>query len=99
MDREIAGLIRTAEEEGALPEEKAEIVRVLLRQAADYQGPEYARILLVAIQRHVIPWIPELGGETRAEILAWYQQKYPRRKRFPVQERIIAALKAGTSRR
>ena len=92
MDRKVEELCRRAAEE---PQhgETAELTGRILRAEASWEGPEYARLALTAIQRHTIPLIPRLNGEEREELRAWYEKRYPRRLRLPVQIRILKLLK------
>ena len=91
MDREIAALAERAAEE-ADEEGTGGLVSGLLKAAAGFQGPEYARLSLTAAQRHAIPLISRMSAETRAELRVWYEKAYPRQARFPIQKELIRAL-------
>ena len=77
--------------------QEAELKEFLLtvwQAAARWQGPEYARLMLVAIQRHTEGLIPALAPGDRAELAEWYRKTWPRRRRLPIQEKILKALQA-----
>ena len=92
MDRQVEALCRKAGEEGS-PGERAALVRTIFETESAWRGPEYARLMLVAIQRHTLGILPGLEKADRDALAAWYQKQYPRRKRLPVQEQVLAALK------
>ncbi len=100
MDQSVAFLMTQAGGENGDTEnaEKAdagtvdELISGLMRAAKEYQGPEYARIALMAAQRHGLPLIPKMTAEGRKMLLTWYDQAYPRRMRFPVQKEIVDLL-------
>ncbi len=92
MDQRAEALCRRAAEEGT-PAEAAGLTESLFRMEESCKGPEYARLSLVAAQRHTIPLIPRMTKEDRERLRAWYEKRYPRRMRLPVQERILKLLK------
>ena len=94
LDRKIEALCREAAEEpdaGQIREMLEEIYAVPLK----WQGPEYAKLMLIAVQRHTMPLISRLAEEDRAELSAWYQKTWPRRRRLPLQEEVLKALQKG----
>lgn len=92
LDQKVEALCRKAGE--ALDaSEQASLADAVLRSERAWQGPEYARLMMAAIQRHVIPLLPSLSPETKKELLTWYEKEYPRWKRLPVQDQVISALK------
>lgn len=93
LDRAVEELCGRAAEETAEAPERAELVREILQAQGRWQGPEYARLMLAALQRHTLGLIPLLEAGNRATLLAWYEKEYPRRKRLPVQDQILKALK------
>ena len=68
------------------------LVNAIFRAAVDYQGPEYARIALVAAQRHAMPLIGSMTETDREALRVWYEKAYPRRRRFPMQTEILRLL-------
>lgn len=94
LDRQTAQLTEEAQSEQAGPDETAELVGAVLQAEGNGEWPEYARLALIAIQRHTIPLISGIHPEERAELAAWYEKKYPKRMRLPVQKKILEELKA-----
>lgn len=91
LDRRIEALCREAAEAGA-PEEATALAEAILRAEGNWQGPEYARLMLVAVQRHTLSLIPLLPPDEKKRLAAWYEKQYPRRKRLPVQGQVLKAL-------
>ena len=98
LDRQAEALWREAAEAGDL-EAAEELVNTLFRAETEWKGPEYARLMLVAVQRHAIPLIPLMEKGARDELSDWYQKQYPRRKRLPVQDEVLAALTGSEGRK
>lgn len=100
MDQGVAALIQRVagvndEAAGVVPADPSAVDALLsglMHAAKEFDGPEYARIALVAAQRHGIPLIPRMTAAGRAELCAWYDKAYPRRLRFPIQKQIVDAL-------
>ncbi len=92
LEEKTAALMQRAEEETHAPEEYDGLVSALLRAGKAYVGPGYARLALIAVQRHALPLIPRMSPEGRRELLTWYEASYPKRERFPTQKQLIAAL-------
>ncbi len=91
MDSAVEELCREAaqtEDAAAL----AALTEAIFRAERAWDGPEYARLMLAAIQRHTLVLIPLLEPGERARLAEWYRKEYPRRKRLPVQDRVMAAL-------
>ena len=92
LDKKIAALCaQAAELEDA--DGKAAFLEALFQAEGSWTGPEYARWMLVAVQRHALAVIPALPEESRRAMAVRYEKKYPRRRRLPVQDQLLAALK------
>ena len=91
LDQKTEELCRRALEEGT-PEELGALTEAIFRLEGSWQGPEYGRLMLLALHRHTLELIPRMDGETRERLAAWYGKTYPRRKRLPVQDQVYAAL-------
>ncbi len=91
MDQQVEALCRETAEQGS-GEEAAALAEAVLRAEKEWKGPEYARLMLVAIQRHTLPLLGRVGEEERREMALRYAKDNPRRKRMPVQDRVMAAL-------
>ena len=76
-------------------EDREALIREISQAALDWEGPEYARLMLVAVQRHTLELIPKLEPEGRERLTEWYQKAYPRIRRLPVQNQVLSALKKG----
>ncbi|MBQ8073693.1 MAG: hypothetical protein IJ231_08025 [Clostridia bacterium] len=84
--------------EAAEPEngaERAALVEAVFGAEGQWKGPEYARLMLIAAQRHTLPLLPLLAPESRKKLADWYRKTYPRRKRLPVQDQVLKALEKG----
>ena len=92
MDRQVAELTAEAADAEESPEETAELVKTVLRAEASRKWPEAARLAVLAIQRHTIPMIPQIGPEDRRKLSAWYSQAYPKRIRLPIQKQVVKEL-------
>ena len=92
LDRKAESLAARAGE-GADPEDRENLILAVLAAAAEYEGPEYARLMLCAAQRHLEPLIPRMDPAARAEAARWYEKTYPRRGRMPVQEALLKKMK------
>ena len=88
MDKQVEALCREA-----APEEADALAERILHAAFNWEGPEYARLMLIAVQRHLQLLLPALSPTAREALAAWYEKKYPRRLRLPVQEQLLKALK------
>ncbi len=73
-----------------------ELLENIYSAALKWQGPEYARLMLIAVHRHTVPVVARLAEADRAELCAWYEKTWPRRKRLPVQDEVLKALKKGS---
>ena len=93
LDKKAQALCQEAESalQGA---ELKDFLLTLWQAAARWQGPEYARLMLVAIQRHTEGLIPALEPGDRGDLAEWYKKTWPRSRRLPVQEKILKALRA-----
>ena len=92
LDGKIQELCQRAETE-ADPAEKKELLDNLYRLPGRWEGPEYARLMLIALQRHTLGLIPGMEPEDRKAMAEWYQKEWPRVKRLPIQDQILKALK------
>ena len=91
LDQKMESLCRRAAESGDEQEIYA-LTKAVFEAGDRWEGPEYARLMLVAVQRHAMDLIPMLSSESRKELAAAYDRKYPRRKRLPVQEPLYREL-------
>ena len=91
MDEKVKNLCARAAEE-ADPAEKAALTGAVLKTEKSWDGPEFARLMLCAIQRHTLELIPLLEDGVRRELAEWYGANYPRRERLPAQEKVYRAL-------
>ena len=92
MDKKVKELCdRAAAEADAA--EAGELAEAVFHSAVDWKGPEYARLMLVAIQRHTLCLIPKLDPAGKESLRKWYEKAFPRRMRLPVQDQILSALK------
>ena len=92
LDARIEALCKAAgEEEDAAG--LAELTEAVLKAERRWEGPEYARLMLAAAQRHTLELIPRLDPADRSRLADWYAREYPRRKRLPVQDKILDTLK------
>ena len=93
LDERVKALCDEASGEEATAGGRLELVEGILRAEGRWKGPEFARLMLCAIQRHALPLIPLLEGADRARLAEWYAKACPRYRRLPVQEQVLAALK------
>ena len=91
MDRQVMDLCREAAGEAG-PEEAAGLIREIYGAEEKWHGPEYARLMLLAVQRHTMTMIDRLEEKDRQEMARQYAKRYPRRKRLPVQDQILERL-------
>ena len=61
-----------------------------------HREPRSAFWMLLAVQGLSLDLIKELEPTDAASLRASYEKAYPRRKRLPVQEKVLAALKAAS---
>lgn len=94
LDKKVESLCREAAGWKNSDDREA-LIREIGQAALDWEGPDYARLMLVAVQRHTLPLIPELEQEGRERLLEWYKKAYPRNRRLPVQNQVLSALKNG----
>ncbi len=92
LEEKTAALMQRAAETAMSPADTDALVSALLRAGKTCAGPEYARLALIAAQRHALPLIAGMSPEGRRELLAWYEASYPKRERFPVQKKLLEAL-------
>ena len=96
MDQRVKALAEQAAESDA--EAIGSLVTAVLKAPADWKGPLYARMALVAAQRHMIPLIPRMNTADREALGAWYTAHWPKQERFPVQKEIIRLLGRKTAK-
>ena len=94
LDRQAGQLMEELGAGEPAPEETAELVNAVFRAEGSEAWPEYARLALIAIQRHTLPLISRMNPGDRAELAAWYEKQYPKHKRLPVQKIILQELKS-----
>ena len=94
LDRKTVQLTEEMAAETTTPEEATELVRAVLMAESSGVWPEYAKLALIAIQRHTLPLIRQTDPAGRAELAAWYEKRYPKRMRLPVQKKILEELKS-----
>ena len=92
MDQKVKELCDRAAAE-ADAGEAAELTGAVFQSAMKWKGPEYARLMLLAIQRHTLVLIPLLEKEKKEELRALFEKNYPRRTRVPVQDQVLALLR------
>ncbi len=92
MDRQVLDLCREAAGEAG-PEEAAGLIREIYAAEGKWHGPEHARLMLLAVQRHTMELIDRLDEKDRQELARQYAERYPRRKRLPVQNQVLDRLK------
>ena len=90
FDRRVAALLGETGERGG--PETGDAVELLLRAVEEEPWPEAARWTLIAAQRHALPLIPEMNPEQAAALAAWYEKRWPRFSRLPVQREVLRAL-------
>ena len=54
--------------------------------------PALLRPMLEAAQGHALPLIPLMEPGQAAELARWYRAHYPKRRRLPVQDKVLRAL-------
>ena len=92
MDQKVKELCDKAAAE-ADTDGAAELTGAIFRAAAEWKGPEYARLMLLAIQRHTLGLIPLLEKGKKEELSVFFEKSYPRRTRVPVQDQVLVLLK------
>ena len=97
LDKAVGEMCARAAEEDS-PEEAAALAEAVLRAEHGFDGYDYARLTMIALQRHALLLIPRLGPVEKAALAEWYLAIYPRRMRLPVQDQIVKAL-GGTGRK
>ena len=90
MDKAVEELFAAAGDASA--EEAADALELLLGAAGAYEGPEYAKLSLVAAQRHALETAARLRAEDATRLLDAYMKAYPRKRQFPIQKKIVQAL-------
>lgn len=86
--------LEQANGEALTAEEAGEIVASLLHAEAQHpEQPDMVRWMLSAVQGLALPFIPKMTGADAAPLLRWYRRYYPFLERFPMQKKVIAALK------
>lgn len=79
--------------DGVETAQAAEIVAFVLHAPANYERDGLLCWTFLAAQQAVLPLIGLLPPGDAASLAAWYGRHYPRVKRTPVQERVLARLK------
>ncbi|MBR2824331.1 MAG: hypothetical protein IKE24_11675 [Clostridia bacterium] len=91
LDGKVRDLCRRAETE-ADPTEKRDLMEKLCALPGQWDGPEYARLMLIALQRHTLELIRGMAPEDRKALGERYKKEWPRVKRLPVQDQVLKAL-------
>lgn len=98
LDQQTEKLCTEVSEEGSA-EEAAALVEAIFGAEGQWEGPEYARLMLIAIQRHTIALAERMGDEARQKLAARYEKEYPRSRRLPVQEQVLKCLRSGKQKK
>ena len=77
------------------PAETFKVVEYILQAAVAHENNRDVYWFLYAAHALTMPLIPALNPEDRQTLAEWYNQTYPRRVRFPVQNQVLKALKTG----
>ena len=72
-----------------------ENIRFLLRASQECSVPELCRPMLEAIHGLAEPLAEKLTAEQCRELMAWYDENVPKRRRLPVQRSLYKALRRG----
>lgn len=72
-----------------------ENVCFLLRAPQDCFVPDSCRLMLEAIHGLAEPLVEKLTAEQCRELMVWYDENVPKRKRLPVQRSLYKALRRG----
>ena len=97
FDRSVAALFETLTPADTPPEVAAAAIEALFRADEGRHWPNYAQLTLLAAQRYALPLIPHLDPTEANRLRAWYEKKWPRFRRLPLQNTILNALrKTGT---
>lgn len=75
------------------PETAGQVVDGLFRAEAERKWPADAQIMMIALQRHALPLLEQLPPEKKRELQAWYEKRYKRSQRLPLQKTILKLLK------
>ncbi|MCD8334503.1 MAG: hypothetical protein LUC35_03960 [Clostridiales bacterium] len=78
---------------GPSPEEARQAVALVLQAEEAHQDEELAVWMLIAAQGHALALIDFLAPKDADALLQWYQRRYPRRMRLPVQNQVFNALR------
>lgn len=79
-------------------EQDAYAVLCWLLQSASAHKDEPTYWYLYAIHGYALPVIDRVSPADCAEMLAWYENAYPRRDRMPAQEKVRRALKSRAAK-
>ena len=72
-------------------EEAGETVEFLLTLGERFGG-KMTLSMMEAAQGHVLPLVPLLARDQAEQLARSYAARYPRRKRLPIQEKVLQAL-------
>ena len=72
-------------------EEAGETVEFLLTLGEKFGG-KMTLSMMEAAQGHVLPLVPLLACDQAEQLARSYAARYPRRKRLPIQEKVLQAL-------
>lgn len=96
-DRFSTALAKAVEElaaEPITPEEAEAAVRFICLGYSDDSLPVYAEAMIKAVHGCTLSLIPLLLPTDANEIMSDYENAYPKRERFPTQEKVFLALAA-----
>ena len=80
------------------PDETLAAVRYILEAAKEHEKQKDVYWFLYAAHGLTMPLIPALRPADREELAAWYNQTYPKRVRFPVQNQVYRCLQTGKAK-
>lgn len=85
-------MLRLAED---LPAEKTpEVLRYIFEAPDANRQNELAYWMLLAVHGKAVPLFRKLLPEDASVLLTWYEKRFPRRQRLPVQKDVVKRLKA-----
>ena len=93
FDQSVAALFAGLDAPDTPAADLAGAVEALFRADEGRRWPDYARWTLLAAQRYALPLIPRLPAADAGRLRAWYEQKWPRRMRLPLQKQVLSALR------
>lgn len=89
--RDVEQVVRRLEH-GEWPEDQPEETVEFLLTMGENFGDRLTQPMMEAAQGHVLPLIPQLTGEQAERLARSHADRYPRRQRLPIQEKVLVAL-------